>query len=279
LKKASNEEVVASARLNPVEWPLGSDVVTTDTRKGVQSVEHAFSLLQVFVQSEKPLAIKEIAESSGMPASKVHHYLVSLVRVGAVQQMANGAYCLGAFALHMGLAAVRRLEPVELAAAAASKLRDATGEAAFISVWGNYGPVSVRYFEGFQPVTVEIRVGNVLPLAISATGKVFVTWGADSQIAPVLSREKISTEQRAVIRSDTLQSGLGQVDGELLPRIASLAAPVFDHDGRLALVITQLGWSGEFDLAPDGKIARALTECAARLSVQLGYTGSAHQLR
>ncbi len=279
MKKASNEDLLASAKLATAEPIVGFDVASTDTRKGVQSVEHAFSLLQVFVQSEKPLAIKEIAEASGMPSSKVHHYLVSLMRVGAVQQMGNGAYSLGAFALHMGLAAVRRLEPVELAAAAASKLRDATGEATFISVWGNYGPVSVRYFEGFQPVTVEIRVGNVLPLAISATGRVYITWGVDSQVTPILSREKITADTLAAIRSQTLRTGLGQVDGELLPRIASLSAPVFDHDGRLALAITQLGWSGEFDLTADGRIGRALLACAEKLSAQLGYAGSANPLR
>ncbi len=265
---------IAVPDLVPV--PESSD---RDTRKGVQSVEHAFALLQVFVHAEKSLAIKDIAEVSGMPASKVHHYLVSLVRVGAVRQLPDGTYDLGSFALHMGLAALRKLEPVELAASAASKLCDETGEATFISVWGNFGPTSVRYFEGAQPVTVEIRVGNVLPLAISATGRVYLTWGSESQLAPVLAREKVAQSEIDVIRNDTMQIGLGRVDGELLPRIASLAAPVFDQAGRLALVITQLGWSGEFDIALDGKLAGSLTRCASQLSRQLGYTGSAHQLR
>ncbi len=235
-------------------------------------------MLQIFIQSDKALAVKEIADISGMPASKIHHYLVSLVRTRVIHQIADGRYELSSFALHMGLAALRRLEPVELASNAARQLRDTTGEATFISVWGNYGPTIIRYFEGFQPITVEVKAGNVLPLATSASGKVFLTWGHDKLIDPVLSLENLDQQTIEDIRATTRSIKLGRVDSELLPRIASLAAPVFDEDGRLALVITQLGWTGKFDNSERGQIATALRRVADQLSVDLGHTGSANQL-
>jgi len=264
--------IAASLKLTP---PLLDERLDarpeSDTRKGVQSVEHAFSLLQIFTQAQAPLAVKEIAEMSGMPSSKVHHYLVSLVRVDAIRQTHDGNYELGSFALHLGLAALRRLEPIEIAVTAARKLRQQTGETTFIAVWGSFGPTIIRYFEGVHAVTVEVRTGNVLPLTTSATGKVFLTWGADGLHESALTTENTDKKTIKQITSDTKAAGLGKVSGDLLPRIASLSAPVFDQDGRLALAITQLGWTGEFDESENGKVATALKIQAEQLSFELGY--------
>lgn len=245
--------------------------VRDSVRKGVQSVEHAATILQCFTDADRELGVKDLSDAVGMPASKIHHYLVSLVRTGILRQTNSGTYDLGPFALQLGLSSLRRREPVELAVATAKKLRDSSGEATLISVWGSYGATIIRYFEGFQPVTVEVRAGFTLPLSTSATGRVFLSWGKEALLTPVLHREKISKKRLKQLREETRQCGLGCVDGELLPRIASLSAPVFDEEGNLALAITQLGWSGEFDVSPDGVVATELSRCAAALSVELGY--------
>ena len=242
-----------------------------DDRKGVQSVDQAFKILNVFEKSDRALAIKDLSEALGMPASKIHHYLVSLVRSNVLRQTRMGTYELGPFALHLGLSAMRKIEPIELAAQTARHLRDEIGEAVFISVWGSFGPTIIRYYEGFQPVTVEVRAGLVLPLVTSATGKVFLTWSHPTTVEEVLEREKPKGEELKTIKSKTKTDGIGSVDGELLPRIASVSAPVFDRDKRLALSITMLGWSGDFDTNVAGKGATALKAAADALSYQLGY--------
>ncbi|MEM8812818.1 MAG: IclR family transcriptional regulator [Pseudomonadota bacterium] len=242
-----------------------------DTRKGVQSVDHAFSILRVIEAAERPLGVKEIADRAGMPPSKVHHYLVSLVRSGVLRQTGNGAYELGAFALHLGMAALRRLDPIARASDAAEALRDRTGEAVFIAVWGSVGPTIVRYFEGFRPVTVEVRAGLVLPVLTSATGRVFLTWGSPGQVEAVAGLEKKpSATAIDTIREETRTHGVGQVAGDLLPRIASLSAPVFDRDNRLALAMTALGWIDTFDRDPKGPFAEALRAACRELSEALG---------
>ena len=270
--------VTSSTTSNDTNSDKGNDAdkdtgnALQSSRKGVQSVEHAMTILQCFTSADRELAIKDISAQLGMPASKIHHYLVSLVRTGVLRQTDSGAYDLGAFALQLGLSSLRRCEPIELAVSTAKKLRDDSGEATFISVWGSYGATIIRYFEGFQAVTVEVRAGFTLPLATSATGKVFLTWGNETQLEPAMLREKTSEGSVSRIRKETRQRGLGCVDGELLPRIASLSAPVFDQDGKLVLAITQLGWSGEFDTSPDSSIAAALARSAAMLSTELGYS-------
>jgi DNA-binding IclR family transcriptional regulator len=51
---------------------------------------------------------------------------------------------------------------------------------------------------------------------------------------------------------------------------ASLAAPVFDRDGRLKFVISLIGVQKTFDFSTSGEPARLLRETAAALSEKLG---------
>lgn len=242
-----------------------------DTRKGVQSVDHAFAILRVMEATDRSLSVKELSERCDMPPSKVHHYLVSLVRSGVAEQNASGNYGLGPFALHLGLSALRRLDVIDLGSKTAEALRDETGEAVFIAVWGSHGPTIVRYFEAFRPVTVEVRAGLVLPVLSSATGRVFLTWGSAGQVDEIAKREPhMSPDDIEKLKAETKECGLGRVEGDLLPRVASLSAPVFDRDNRLVMALTSLGWVEAFDSDPTGKTAHALKRAANALSRELG---------
>jgi len=255
------------ARLSPpTDIDRNRSRADAEDRKGVQSIDRAFAILRVFEASPRPLGVSSLAEAVGMTASQAHHYLVSLVRAGVVRRNSGGTYELGTYALQLGLTALGRIEPVERASDTARRLRDETGEAVFIALWGSHGPTIIRYLEGFQPVTVEARAGFVMPLETSATGHVFLTWAHKS----VLPAHTIDDHAVDTIRNCTRARGLGRVDGELLPRIAAMSAPVFDHDGRLVFALTVLGWSGDLDISDEGATARALKAHARELSRALG---------
>lgn len=238
-----------------------------DDRKGVQSVDRAFEMLRVFEQSEQSLGVKDISEATGMTPSQVHHYLVSLTRSGAIAQRPDGRYELGVMTLQLGLAALKRLEPVERAVQAARSFRDQTGEATFIALWGSHGATIIRYFEGFQPVTVEIRAGLTMPLIGSATGHVFLTWLSEQATAEFIAEDANAN----TIKAATKAAGLGHVHGDLLPRISALSAPIFDRDGRLAFSMTTLGWIDAFDDSLEGALAQHLRSAGSALSRALGY--------
>jgi len=50
---------------------------------------------------------------------------------------------------------------------------------------------------------------------------------------------------------------------------------VFDHMGRVVLVITALGPAGQFSTARDSPIGAALQRCAQDVSSRLGYRAAA----
>ena len=251
-----------------------------DERKGIQSVEFAFRILQVMQVAAGPLAIKQIAAALGEQPSKIHHYLVSLSRAGAVAQRQDSErYVLGDFALQLGLAALTLLDPSELAFEAAQAFRDATGESTFVSVFGNRGPTIVRYMEGRRSLIVEVRAGFVLPLLTSATGQVYLSWLPEEQWLPVARLEKPVVKSAAAFHKEnritamvktTRANGVASVVGGLLPRVSALSVPIFDRDGRVIMTLSTLGWTEEFNADPKGRLAQELKTAGARLSVSLG---------
>ncbi|MEM7303675.1 MAG: IclR family transcriptional regulator [Pseudomonadota bacterium] len=242
-----------------------------DARKGVQSVEHGFKILQAMEKIGAPVTVTALSDACGMPPSRVHHYLVSLMRANVVQQNPDGRYDLGTFALHLGLSAIRRLDFIELGTRAAQRLRDESGQATFIAVWGSHGATIVRYFDGAKPVTVEIRAGLVMPLLTSATGQAFLTWGAPGLTSELAQHaEGASQDEIKKIKRLTEANGLAAVEGTLLPRISALSAPVFDRDNKMILALSTLGWVDDFDTNPEGETAIALKRAAQSLSRDLG---------
>ncbi|MBS0553285.1 MAG: helix-turn-helix domain-containing protein, partial [Proteobacteria bacterium] len=76
-------------------------------KHGVQSLEVGMSILKAMATGRRSMMLKDIAAAAGMPPSKVHRYLVSLIRSGLVEQdRLTSRYDLGPFALNLGLVAL-----------------------------------------------------------------------------------------------------------------------------------------------------------------------------
>jgi DNA-binding IclR family transcriptional regulator len=71
--------------------------------------------------------------------------------------------------------------------------------------------------------------------------------------------------------AEVRRNGLARALGDPLPGVNAFAAPVFDHAGHVALVITAMGPAGTFDPRWGSPIAKALQACAAEVSKRLGF--------
>jgi DNA-binding IclR family transcriptional regulator len=259
-------------------------------RAGIQSVEVGFALLQALAQSSGPLMLRDLAAAAGMSAAKAHRYLVSFQRLGLVTQEASDTrYDLGPTALKLGLAALSRLDAVKLARQRIASLMQDLGHTLALAVWGNHGPTIVHWEESPRAVTVNLRLGDVMPLLSSATGRCFAAWMAGETIAPLLKDELARSQkmQRLAGPNDMPRSmaelkallaevrrrGLARVIDTLLPGVAGFCAPVFDADGHLVLGIVALGSVATFDSAWDGAVAESLGAAARRMSADLGHGG------
>ena len=229
-------------------------------RAGIQSVEVGFALLEGLTRARGPLMLKDVAAAAGMSAAKAHRYLVSFQRLGLVTQDARTArYDLGPAALKLGLASLTRLDAMRLARERVPGWMEQIGHTLALAVWGNHGPTIVHWEESPQAVTANLRLGDVMPLLSSATGRCFAAYMPPEAVAPLLQQElaqaaklrrtdlPATLDQAQDVLADVRERGMARVVDTLLPGIVAFCAPVFDAGGHLALGITTLGSVATFD--------------------------------
>ena len=263
-------------------------------RAGIQSVEVGFALLDVLARATGPLMLRDLAAAADMSAAKAHRYLVSFQRLGLVMQDAGTTrYDLGPAALKLGLASLSRLNAVQMGRERLPGLLEQVGHTLALAVWGNHGPTIVHWQESPLAMPVNLRLGDVMPLLTSATGRCFAAHVTPdrtlAKIEPMIREElrrlqniphvqcrtdvPTTLAQVETLFEEVRRRGMARVVDTLLPGVVGFCAPVFDSDGHMALGIVALGSAATFDAEWGGAVEAPLRATATRLSSDLGYAG------
>lgn len=254
------------------------------SRRGIQSIEIGGRLLTTLVEEGSPMSLGDLAKKAGMPSAKAHPYLVSFGSFGLVEQnLLTGRYELGPFALQLGLISLQLLDPVRIAIPMITQLADDIDQTIGLSVLGNQGPTIIYIAESSYPIHVNMRTGTVMSIQSTATGRVFAAFLPPRQVDRMLAQEKRNGIAAAFgaqgmkapalenLLSDVRKRGMARVQGEPIPGINAICAPVFEHSGTIRLGITAIGPAGSFDANWSGNIAKQVNACAKAISHRLGY--------
>jgi DNA-binding IclR family transcriptional regulator len=229
---------------------------------GVQSVAIAARILKALAAGGGALALKDLALATGMPRAKVHRYLAGLRGADMVDQDADsGRYRIGSAAVTIGLVGLGRLSPVRQIHEALPRLRDEINETVTAAIWGEHGPTIIAMEESDHVVTMNVRVGSVLPLTTTAIGRVFLAYLPAAMTRPIVAAGLACVRARR----------LSQAESALLPGVDAIAAPVFDSRAKLVAVICAVGRLGSMSTRWNGSVSQAIAATAARLSRQLGH--------
>jgi DNA-binding IclR family transcriptional regulator len=282
-------------KTTPVSAPLSAATKATraskaakapaerERRQRVQSAQTGMAVLKGLARLGGRASLTGLATHLGESPAKVHRYLVSLIEEEFVaQDPGTQQYLLGPEAIMIGVAAMRQANPVRAAEPALARLCEQFEVTTFVAVMGNKGPTIIRFEEPALPVIVNARVGSVMPLLWSATGRVFLGLLDDTRVR-ALAEEELA-EANASLRAQldavdpigalrrTVQAmRCASVRDTNLKGISAVSAPIFDHTGKVCAVLTALGATGGFDASPDGPIGTALRREAAAASALLGY--------
>ena len=278
-------------------------------QRGIQSIEVGGQLLHALAHEGRAMALKDLAAAAGMAAAKAHPYLVSLGKVGLVEQdRSNGRYGLGPLALQLGLMSLQQADPVRLATPVIEDLALATGHTVAMAVWGSHGPTIVRLAESPSAIHVNMRLGTVFSISGTASGQLFAAHLAESLVRPLYEAEcrlllaaaggdpaghhtdtDTGTHTGTGTAATTLPGwaqfastalaqvrtqGLGRSEGAVVAGVSALAAPVFDQRGTAVLALTVIGPSAALDARWDGLLAQQMRSAAALVSARLGHRPS-----
>ena len=251
-------------------------------QRRIQSIDVGMRVLQALTEQRRPLPLKALAQLAGMPPGKAHPYLVSFMAAGMVKQSPlTGHYELGPMALQMGLAALQQLDPLTEASQEAALLAARADLSVALAVWGHLGPTVVRLDEPRYPLHVNLRVGAVMSLFNTITGRVFAAYLPEKMVRTMLEDEhrrvvgggsaSFDAPEVQQLLADIRATGMGRGVSMPQPGVNTLCAPVFDAGGQLALVMTMIGPQGIFDADVHGPAAALLREHAGNVSRRLGY--------
>ena len=158
------------------------------------------------------------------------------------------------------------------------------GHTLALAVWGNHGPTIVHWEESPQAVTVNLRLGDVMPLLSSATGRCFAAYavqGSDRAAAEGGDRAgaEAGPHRRARLAGRSARAMLDDVRAARRGARGRHAAA--RHRGLLRArcstptaisrwASSRSGPTGTFDPAWDGAVDAPLRAAAAQLSQRPG---------
>lgn len=259
------------------------DIPERTTSTGIQSIENGTPVLRALVRAKGAMNLTAIAAATGMAPGKAHKYLASYIRAGlVVQHESGGRYDLGPFALELGVAAMRRISIMEIAQPAMDDLRNLLGHTISLALWANHGPTIMRIAEAPEIMSLTVRFGTVMPLLTSSFGRIFAAY-LDRRLTQDLIQVELAdpkgiAAQAGLKNFADVEAMLAQfrmhrmssAENLSAPGRAALAAPIFDHNGRMVAAIAMIGVQGRLDLNFDGRPARELANTARKLSQRLG---------
>ena len=211
----------------------------TDSNKlqsGVQSLEVGLTVLDVLIEQNEPMMLKEIAHAVDMHPAKVHRYLVSLIRKNYAKQIEDGRYALGARVNSLSYSGLNQKNMLERLNAVAVEIKNTTQLSVQIAKWFKEGPVVIHSVESDTPVSIITRIGSRMPLTTSATGRLFASMHNENRIKSLANAEWLASNANTDIDhkwelyeqmlANIRSQGYATVTGDMLMGISAISLPI-----------------------------------------------------
>src|SRR5262245_8669519 len=202
----------------PVRTPRNSSAETG----GVAAVDRALMLLGAFRAGDRGLTLAELATRAHLVKSTALRLLASLTHSGFVQRSEDGLYSLGPEIARLNgtFAASFSLEAAVMPAL--EKLAERTRETAAFHVRRGDGRICLHRVNSTLPLHVHVQVGEMLPIDRGAGGRALLAFSGE----------------KGAIYERIRREGYSAMQGDRVPDLSGISAPVFGAQGELVGTVT-----------------------------------------
>ncbi len=246
----------------------------------IATVERAIDVLMLFTRRRAPtLGVTEIANELKLSKAAVHRILSSLRGKGLLDvHEETRRYSLGPGALTIGLSYLDKLDVRDLAQPELAALSDATHETSTLSIRSGATRTYVAQVLPDREVKMTVPLGRPYPLHTGSSSKAFLAFLPEAEIDDYLAGPLEALTSTTLTDPDRLRADLRRIRkvgyalsfGERQAGAGSVAAPVFDHNGRATAVVSVCGPIERFQSEVDD-VAVLLLDATRRLSARMGY--------
>ncbi len=261
---------------------LGAD--GADGHRGRSVVSKAVSLLDAFAIDDFELSLNELARRTDLPLSTAYRLAGELVSWGGLERAEGGGYRVGLHLLEVGARAPRSATLHEIVVPFMQDLFVATRENVHLAVTEGHEALYIERVTGLQSIAVKSRRWGRMPLHATGVGKVLLAYADSDFVDQVIATGLTRFTPYTIIAPGHLRrnlaeirhTGVGFAHEEMTVGRLSVAAPVFDADGRAvaAMSIVVPTTVDPQRLAPAGRTA-ALS-ASRRLREQAFRAGPDH---
>jgi DNA-binding IclR family transcriptional regulator len=224
------------------------------TKSGVESVERALRLLEAFNMGDNGLALKDLAQRTGLNKATILRLSASLEKFGYLTRDYDGIFHLGASLGHRSSVYRDNLQLGNIIRPALVELVEKTNETAAFHVLRGNSSVVLYCENSKRRMRYHIDEGEINPLNLGSSGKVL-----EAFVNPKTSQSKIIQDQGYYISY-----------GERDPDIAGITVPILGRDSELIDVISLSGLISRFTDENIESFLEALISTSKKVSLAFG---------
>lgn len=219
---------------------------------GLNSVSAALDLLDCF-RDATTLGVTDLARRLGVGKSSAHRLLTSLCDRGyAVRDPATGRYQLGLHLYELGQLAVTRVQVRQRAMPILEALRQRTGFTIHLAVPQAADVIYVERLHALGRFPQMADVTYCLPAHLTSSGKAIAAF--NPLVAAARRNAGFPVWTTASVRDaaswdaaldEVRRRGFAVSEGEVIPGVTSVAAPVRDRTGRADAAVSVVATTEE----------------------------------
>ena len=246
----------------------------------IMAVERALILLRYITDNEDGLSIREAGRNFGYSPATVQKIIGALKSQGyVVQDEITDRYHLGPEAVQLGLTALSRLDVRRAARPYLEELSRTSGETVFLAIARGNCVVYVDKVVSDQALRMDAPVGADRPYNCTAVGKVLLAGMTSEEIEDLYDAGAFEQRtENSIFDLDAMHFEVEKVreqgwarDREEFDYGAScVAAPIYDHEGRLVAALTVSGPSTRINQDLD-RIIELTKSRSGNVSKAMGY--------
>lgn len=248
----------------------------------VKSVSRALDIIQLVGMKKGGLGVTEIAKQMDINKSSVYRILVTLAQYGYIEQdESTGLYKLGYKFLEISSKLLDSIDIRSEAGPFLQQLEDTTNEVIHLVVYDQGEVVYIEKLEGTETLRMHSKVGKRAPMHCTSVGKAILANLPSGMVHEIVERKGLPMHTKHTITDkDALFKELVQVkqNGYALDLeenengISCIAAPIFDHLGKVVAAISISGPTIRMTEERLDQLKEQMLDVGSQISVRLGFS-------